>query len=166
MLVLPKSNATDKALIIEIDALAAHGDDRLWKSRVLDLKPVDLEVFGVRNDGVGSVAVHAVVEVVVELYDALDFDEPLQIPQFARLKAGAHAQRMCIRIAGESRLIDVFVAIATVEDELATFKSVLERGIRFGRNGAEGRACREKRCAGQSRTEEPLRRVAHVSCFD
>ena len=80
LLVLPKSNATDKALIVEIEPLASHRDDGLRQPRVLDLKPVDLEVLRIRNDGVGEVPIHGVVEVVVELDDTLDFDEPLQVP--------------------------------------------------------------------------------------
>ncbi len=119
LFVLPPTDATDEALVVQIDALAAS-NSAAERMVVAQQRLVDLAAVRVRHCRVVGLAVAgAVVGGITQSTYVVCFDQSRQAVPLAGLKADASAQRLGVGVLECVVLIDVLVAIAQVQNRLS-----------------------------------------------
>ncbi|MDT4852507.1 hypothetical protein FQZ97_867410 [compost metagenome] len=126
LFVLPPGDAADEALVVQVDALAAeHGVAQ--RMVVAQQGLVDLAAIGVGDHRVVALAVaRAVVAGIADAADVVGFDEAGEAVPLAALEADTGADGLGVGVVQGVVLVDVFVAVAQVEDRRAVPEQVAE----------------------------------------
>ncbi|MNT26039.1 hypothetical protein D3C72_1615910 [compost metagenome] len=127
LLVLPPGDATDEALVVQVDALAAeHGVAQ--RMVVAQQGLVDFAAVRVGDHRVVALAVaRAVVAGVADAADVVGLDQRREAVPLTALEADAGAQGLGVGVVQRVVLVDVLIAVAQVEDRLAVADQCAQR---------------------------------------
>jgi hypothetical protein len=107
LLVLAPADIADKALIVEIDTLPPNRHNRSRQPAILELQPVELDVFGVTDKREDALAIQAVIVVLQHGERGLALGEQGEIA-LLRLEPGTDSRCDRMGIPCEASLIDRF----------------------------------------------------------